>query len=519
MKVDENIFFREVALRICGSLDIDKALRHCFLYVRDIIPTSELSLTVYNHDEGTLEVVAVANDKGSFPGTDEIYIPPHLRKQLEEPGEYPRVRVSNDIYQDDITRLIAKKFNYPDSSVIVARLTMEGKLVGSLIARVIGKGKYTEDHVHLWSLVNEPAALALANSRQCLELLKLNKFLSDDNKYFQDELRKDFSEGIIGAEFGLREVMEQVVSVAPSPSPVLLYGETGTGKEIIANAIHRLSPRNQGPLIKVNCGAIPESLIDSELFGHEKGAFTGAIAQKRGRFERADGGTIFLDEVSELPLSAQVRLLRVLQEKEIDRVGGTQPIKIDIRIISATNRDLRKLVKTGEFRDDLYYRLGVFPIYIPPLRERKGDISALVQHFKRKKAEEMGLHSIPKLAPGAIERLMEYEWPGNVRELNNVVERALIVYREKPLAFDDILGFSAKQNKHAVSIDNEDDLSIENIEASHIRRIMEITGGRVEGEKGAAVLLGIKPGTLRHRMRKLGIPFGKSAGDMKSDKH
>lgn len=510
MEVDENVFFREVALRICGSLNIEKALWHSFLYVRDIIPTSELSLTVYNHDEGILEVVAVANDKGSFPGTDKIYIPPHLRKQFEEPGKYPRVRVSNDIYKDNITRLVAKKFNHPDSSVIVARLTVEGKLVGSLIARVTGKEKYTKDHVHLWSLINEPAAVALANSQRYLELLKLKEHLADDSKYFQDELRKDFSEGIIGAEFGLREVMEQVIKVAPSPSPVLLYGETGTGKEIVANAIHKLSPRNQGPLIKVNCGAIPESLIDSELFGHEKGAFTGAIAQKRGRFERAGGGTIFLDEVSELPLNAQVRLLRVLQEKEIDRVGGTQPIKVDIRIISATNRDLRRLVETGEFRDDLYYRLGVFPIYIPPLRERKGDISALVQHFKRKKAKEMGLHSIPKLAPGAIERLMEYEWPGNVRELNNVVERALIVYREKPLAFDDILGFSAKQNKHVVLRDNEDDLSIENIEASHIRRVMEITGGRVEGQKGAAILLGIKPGTLRHRMRKLGIPFGKT---------
>ena len=518
IKVNDNKFFREIALRICGSLDIEKALQHCFLYVREIIPTSELSLTVYNHDEGILEVVAVANDKGSFPGTDEIHIPPHLRKQLEEPGEYPRVRVSNDIYKDDITRLVAKKFNYPDSSVIVARLTMEDKLVGSLIARVIGKDKYTKEHVRLWSLVNEPAAVALANSQRYLELLKLKEHLADDSKYFQDELRKDFSEGIIGVNFGLREVMEQVIRVAPSLSPVLLYGETGTGKEIIANAIHKLSFRNQGPLIKVNCGAIPESLIDSELFGHEKGAFTGAIAQKRGRFERADGGTIFLDEVSELPLNVQVRLLRVLQEKEIDRVGGTKPIKIDIRIISATNRDLRKLVETGEFRDDLYYRLGVFPIYIPPLRERKGDIPALVEYFKRKKATEMGLRSVPKLAPGATEMLMEYEWPGNVRELNNVIERALIIYREKPLAFDDILGFSAKQNKHVVLRNNEDDLSIDNMEASHIRRIMEITGGRIEGQKGAAILLGIKPGTLRHRMRKLGIPFGKSAKGIKSGK-
>jgi transcriptional regulator with GAF, ATPase, and Fis domain len=335
--------------------------------------------------------------------------------------------------------------------------------------------------------------------------------LADSSKYFENELRKNIGDVIIGADLGLKGVMEQIQQVAPSTSPVLLHGETGTGKELVANIIHKSSPRHNGPLIKVNCGAIPETLIDSELFGHEKGAFTGALAQKRGRFERADGGTIFLDEISELPLNAQVRLLRVLQEKEFERVGGSSPVKVDIRIISATNKSLIKLVETGSFRDDLYYRLGVFPIQIPSLRQRKEDIPAMVEHFMQKKAKEMGLRFMPRLASGALRELIGYDWPGNVRELNNAVERALLVYREKPLQFADILGLSARKKTLEEYFADGTDLSLNNFEAKHIKRVMEKTGGRVEGPNGAAAVLGVKSGTLRHRMRKLGIPFGKVA--------
>ena len=315
----------------------------------------------------------------------------------------------------------------------------------------------------------------------------------------------------MGAEFGLKGVMEQILKVSPLSSPVLLFGETGTGKELIANAIHSFSPRHNGPLIKVNCGAIPDTLIDSELFGHEKGAFTGAIAQQRGRFERADGGTIFLDEVSELPLNAQVRLLRVLQEKEIERVGGRRPIKIDVRIVSATNKDLKSLVGEKAFRDDLFYRLCVFPIHIPPLRERKMDIPGLVEYFMRKKAKEIGLHFIPKLLPGTMEALTEYGWPGNVRELSNAVERAIIIHEGKPLSFEDIVGFHPDSGDEIRYRPTETNLTLNEMEADHIRQILEKAGGRVEGEQGAAALLGMNPGTLRHRMRKLRIPFGRTA--------
>ncbi|MCX5806156.1 MAG: sigma 54-interacting transcriptional regulator [Proteobacteria bacterium] len=511
MNVDENQFFREITLRICGSLEIEKALWHCFLYLRNIIPTDELILTEYNHGTGTLDVVAIADEHGGISSTDKIPMPSHLQKQLEDPFKFPRVRASDDVYKDEILAIVAVNYNWADSSIIVGRLTVENKFVGSLIVRAKGKGRYTEDDAKLWSLINEPAAVALANSRRYMELMNLKELLADDSKYFQNELRRGFSEEIVGAEFGLKGVMEQVLKVAPQSSPVLLHGETGTGKELIANAIHNFSPMKNGPLIKVNCGAIPESLIDSELFGHEKGAFTGALSQQRGRFERAHGGTIFLDEVSELPFHAQVRLLRVLQEKEIERVGGTRSIKIDIRIISATNKDLKSLVKGNLFRDDLYYRLCVFPIYIPPLRERRIDIPTLVDYFMRRKANEIGLHFKPALLPGTMEQLIDYDWPGNVRELSNVLERAMIIHGGRSLSFKDIIGIQVHNNEHPEYSPDNNDLTLGNIEALHIRLALKMAGGRVEGEKGAAAILGINPGTLRHRMRKLGVSFGRAA--------
>ena len=275
--------------------------------------------------------------------------------------------------------------------------------------------------------------------------------------------------------------MENARLVADQGSPVLLTGDTGAGKEIIANFIHRNSLRKDGPFIKVNCGAIPDTLVDSELFGHEKGAFTGAEKPKKGRFERADGGTIFLDEIGELPFQAQVRLLRVLQNKVIERVGGTEAIPVNIRIIAATHRNLEKLVAAGQFREDLWFRLNVFPIQIPPLRSRRSDIPALVDHFIEKKARELNIHVKPSFSPDAMERLIAYEWPGNVRELENVIERELILSKGEALTFQNI----SPQPSHNTSPGNtiiENNISaLDTINAHHIKKVLDIIYSMING--------------------------------------
>ena len=499
-------FFRAVTLRICGSLEIGKALQNCLAYVRTVMPADELVLSVYEPQHGSLRVVATASDDGGAPETEEVVLPLLLRKELEQAARYPRVRAAANVHEDRFLADLARRRRWPPSSVIVNRLIIEDNYIGALSVRAEGTGRYTGEHVRLWGLVNEPAAIALANSERFRELSVRQDQLQDDRYYLENELRSKVGIEVVGADFGLRDVMTSVRSVAPLLSPVLLAGETGTGKEVIANAIHSLSPRSHGPMIKVNCGAIPETLIDSELFGHEKGAFTGAFSQKRGRFERAHGGTIFLDEVGELPLQAQTRFLRVLQEKEIERLGGTKTISIDVRVISATNRRLEELIARGRFREDLYFRLGVFPIMVPPLRQRRSDILALVQHFILKKAREMALPSIPVLEKGAIDDLMAYGWPGNVRELENAVERAIIISRGKALAFDTILAGPRGGSPAEVPATL---VTLAEMESRHIRSALDATVGRVDGKGGAAELLGVNPSTLRHRMRKLRIPFGR----------
>ena len=297
--------------------------------------------------------------------------------------------------------------------------------------------------------------------------------------------------------------------MAPTNSPVLLRGETGVGKDVIAQAIHRLSSRRDNPLIKVDCATIPESLVESDLFGHEKGAFTGAISRVRGRFERAHGGTLFLDEIGELSQQTQKKILRVLQEGIIERVGGDETIRLDIRIIAATHRPLETMVKEGGFREDLFFRLNVFPIAVPPLRERREDIPLFVNHFIKKKSRRLRLPTIARLAPGAIDILSAYEWPGNIRELENLVERELIISGEEPLAFSSLLPLEPGGVEKPVDPLVAGSLSLDRAMSAHIRKVLNLTGGRVEGQRGAARLLDIHPRTLQHRMKKLGIPFGR----------
>ena len=320
-------------------------------------------------------------------------------------------------------------------------------------------------------------------------------------QYLMEEIRSD-RDAMVGDSPALRHVLEQIAQVSTTDSTVLIQGETGTGKELVARAIHERSPRRERPLVKVNCAALPRDLVESELFGHEKGAFTGATQQRRGRFELADGGTLFLDEAGELPLEAQAKLLRVLQEREFDRVGGTRSLRTDVRVIAATNRDLQARVAAGGFRADLYYRLNVFPILVPALRERRDDIPGLVRHFAAKAARKLG-RTLDGISPAFVERARAYDWPGNIRELENLVERAIIMSNGGVL--DAVELFSpASPSEKAPSV-AAGDATLEEMERAHIRRVLERTRWVIEGERGAARILGLNPSTLRGRLRKLGI--------------
>jgi transcriptional regulator with GAF, ATPase, and Fis domain len=400
-------------------------------------------------------------------------------------------------------------------------LELEKKRLGTVGLFTDGKHRYNDFHAHLISLLHEPFAIALSNILQHREIERLKDMLADDNRYLHREMVKMTGDTIIGADFGLKNVMRMVNQVAPLESPVLLMGETGTGKEIIANAIHFSSPRRNNPYITVNCGAIPDNLVDSELFGHEKGAFTGAIAKKRGRFERADTGTIFLDEVGDLPPAAQVRLLRVLQHQKIERVGGTEHIPVNVRIISATHRNLEEMVRTGEFREDLWFRLNVFPILIPPLRHRIEDIPALLAHFVERKSKELKIRNPPPLTLEMVNKLQTYTWPGNVRELENLVERALIL-KQMPgsdgrLNIETPAGFRPPGEATPHKTPGDDRLRpLDEVIAAHIESALHRSSGKVEGRDGAAKILGLHPSTLRGRMRKLGIVHGKKGRALRS---
>jgi transcriptional regulator with GAF, ATPase, and Fis domain len=531
MTTDINLFFREATLRICGSLEIEYALWQCLLYIRKFIPADFLAITTYDLDSGISKIIAGARLSGGMRFSFETRASANARAIMENwyknPDRGTHVRIVDDMNKDEVFRAILgsvdkntfaegvkvekETFNMMvQGKIMQMRLKLGETMVGTLIVLDPSGQSYTKNHSRLLSLLNEPFAIALSNYLRYQEVSKLKDLLTDDNRYLHTELRRISGEEIVGADFGLRDVMDLIYQVAPLDSPVLLLGETGTGKEVIANAIHNSSLRKAGPLIKVNCGAIPKTLLISELFGHEKGAFTGAVSCKRGRFERAEGGTIFFDEIGELSIDAQVSLLRVLQEKEFERIGGTNPIKVNTRIIAATHRNLQEMIKQETFREDLYFRLNVFPIMIPPLRDRKPDIPPLVHHFIRKKSQEMGKASIDGITQNTMSSLLAYNWPGNVRELENAIERALILCEGSELRFPFLLSASY-QNMQEQGIPNNtggNSLELDCVVSEHIIKVMEMTKGRVQGKGGAAELLNMNPSTLRKRMKKLRIQFG-----------
>jgi len=508
--MDENDFYRQATLRICGNLEIEEAMQRLVQLLKEVMPVTRIFLQYYDHDYNAMRSIAYASETEC--GKLDLLTP--LSKNARDMAGNAPTEQDAFLFEDPqafpVSREMCEFHNLQSTSVIVMVLRTIGETLGFIVLISEGAEKFKNEHLKLVSLLKEPLVIAMSNTLKHREVLKLNDLLTDDNRYLHGELRRLSGDEIVGANFGLRDVLQKVQQVASLDSPVLLLGETGTGKDVIANAIHYSSSRSKGPFVSVNCGAIPDTLIDSELFGHEKGAFTGALAQKRGRFERGNKGTVFLDEIGELPLQAQVRLLKVLQSKEIERVGGVKTISLDIRIIAATNRNLEEMVKNHQFREDLWFRLNVFPILIPPLRERTVDVPALVQHFINLKTRELKLPTIPALSPGAIDPLMEYHWPGNVRELENIIERALILKPTGPLIFDHL---NLEQPKKTLKLQEQSQETdhLDDVISRHIRRVLSKTKGKVNGHNGAAAFLGINPSTLRNRMKKLGIDYGKNS--------
>jgi formate hydrogenlyase transcriptional activator len=414
-------------------------------------------------------------------------------------------RYCADVDQDAFIHPAGRAFGI--KSYVAMPIRAEGKTVGAININSLQKHAFDDEELWLLEILSAHLETAINNAQQAealrqalAEVERLKNRLQAENVYLQEEITTTHHGGeIIGQSRTLQEVLRRVAQVAPTDATVLIQGETGTGKELIARAIHGHSRYQDRPLVKVNCAALPAGLIESELFGHEKGAFTGAIARKIGRFELADGGTIFLDEIGELPLELQTKLLRVLQEGEFERVGGAHTITVNVRVIAATNRDLGTAVQAGSFRADLFYRLNVFPLTLPPLRERKDDIPLLVECFLAMMAKKLG-KAIKGLSDDSMARVMGYAWPGNVRELQNVIERAVILARGPIVEIDE----SLKQRRPPSDVPLPA-TNLQDVERAHILRILAETNGIIEGPRGAARILGLHPNTLRFRLQKLGI--------------
>jgi formate hydrogenlyase transcriptional activator len=428
---------------------------------------------------------------------------PLVRRDLSKEQEYLNER-----------RLAAEGIQ----SMCVVPLVLQAKCIGLLSIVSQQQDRYSdEDALFLQEVANQ-VALAVQNMQSYQEIAGLKARLEKENVYLREELREEHNfEEIVGNSPALLKVLHAVEQVAPTNSTVLIYGETGTGKELVARAIHSRSPRNGRALVSVNCSAISAGLVESELFGHMKGAFTGALERRIGRFELANGGTIFLDEIGELPLETQVKLLRVLQEQEFEPVGSSRTLQVDVRVIAATNRNPLEAVEAGRFRSDLFYRLNVFPIEIPPLRERRSDIPQLVAFCLSRFSQRLG-KKIRGVSRESMENLMNYPWPGNIRELQNVIERATIVSAEPTLRLDrDLMPVvTAQTGVEALETDapgvQQADLespkpllTLDEVERNHIGAALQHARGVVDGPKGAAKILNLHPNTLRHRMDKLGI--------------
>jgi formate hydrogenlyase transcriptional activator len=502
----------EINNAIITNLTPDALFSSAYEAIRRVVSFDRAAFLFYQPEAKTLKLVSM---QGSIESD-------FFRVGREYDLEETRISAWVLEHQQTVTRgdLKREQQSLGEKSLVAERiqsycvvpLVAMGESLGTFALWSETQNRYTEADAELLREVANQVALAIANMKSYEEIASLKARLEKENVYLQEEIRTEHNfEEIVGDSPPLLALLRRVDQVAPTDSTVLIYGETGTGKELIARAIHNRSNRKDRPLVKVNCSAISAGLVESELFGHVKGAFTGAFERRIGRFELADGGTIFLDEVGELPLDTQVKLLRVLQEREFEPVGSNRSVHVDVRIICATNRNLEESIKAGTFRSDLYYRLNVFPLEVPPLRERRSDIDQLARFFVSRYARNLG-KKLTGISTAATQKLLSYSWPGNIRELQNVIERALILSNGPILDLEGDLNnvpaspVSEPQVAEVLTDGDQSPLkTLQEVERTHILAVLEQTHGVIEGSNGAAKTLGLHPNTLRHRMEKLGI--------------
>jgi len=496
----------DITNRIVTKLELRDLLREIVVSIRHFMQCDTVGVALPDPEDGELRRYAV--DHAEY----EMSVGPasERTKTVFRTGK-PLIATKEEVTADP-QGLLA------NLSLCLYPLIVRERVLGVLGFGTSRENAFTEDDLSFFSQVANQIALAVENSLAYGQVSELKDKLAQENVYLESEIRSElYFEEIVGNSEPIRRVLQEIETVAPADSTVLIYGETGTGKELIARALHNLSSRKSNAFVKLNCAAIPTGLLESELFGHEKGAFTGAITQRVGRFELANRGTIFLDEVGEIPLELQPKLLRVLQEREFERLGSTRTIRTDARLIAATNRDLKTMVEEQRFRSDLYYRLNVFPIRVPSLRERKGDIPQLVRHFV-KEFSRRNQRVIDTIPSETMQALISYHWPGNIRELQNVIERAVIISRGPVLnvalteltpdmaSTPDPVVTAAKSAPHE-SLQE----MLEETERHQILRALEEANGVVAGPNGAAARLGVKRSTLQLRMQKLGIRLSRTA--------
>jgi formate hydrogenlyase transcriptional activator len=495
----------EVTNQVVSNLDLRDLLRAVSASVRRMMQCDAVGVALADCDGRHLRIHALdfPESKGTLQEEHEIPIgESHLGTAFQTGQPVLLNRIDLSEAPSEKSAIAAAE---GIRSLCFIPLVSRNRTVGVLALARRGEMPFSQEEVHFLPQMAGQIAIAVENACAYRQIADLRDKLAQEKLYLEDEIRTELNfEQIVGNSPSLRRTLHKVETVAPTESTVLVYGETGTGKELVARAIHDGSPRRVGAFVKLNCAAIPTGLLESELFGHEKGAFTGAVAQRIGRFELANGGTIFLDEVGEIPLELQPKLLRVLQEREFERLGNSRTFRTNARLIAATNRDLATMVEEGKFRTDLFYRLNVFPVQVPPLRERTEDIPLLVRHFAQEFSRRMN-KQIETIPSETLQSLTRYHWPGNIRELQNVIERAVIL-SPGPVLRVSPSEYKQRAAKSKASPSRSD--TLEEAERKHVLAVLEETNWVLAGPRGAAARLGVKRSTLQYRMGKLGISRG-----------